>query len=1730
MGAQDFAQGEGAIDVERFEAKIDDLESKLRRARAALDRINTELTAGRACDDADLVEVGSFGQELRLAQADLPDSGTAAASVEELRQVVHGLRKEARAERRRQLRAPLESLASIPIDASGSLLNATRRQAEELLEPDALDTEENLSRAEDLALLVALNHSGSEEERARLSVEATERLPPECLPAIGLAHSGAIVLPEGEDQSGGLDAVASESEPDLEAAVSDSGAAPATGVEVAAARDGVQPDESSEGAEPRDLAPIAAGSLEDAEVVSAIGKLLLENRIGLAYWIAVAWKGDGGLSTALKALFVARGIKSPVGEFAGRMRELAEDADLSELHGDPATQLATMVAGLRGALVAPFSGASSLLEATDAAYAEWPALRSLIDAVRTAAQRGVSAAEMVGPVQDIVTAEDELEAVRNRARQLLALQKVKYQRASNVWRRWIGPDGWLGQLLTSVAEDRTEALEEVSAELLELRSPKALEKRLDETDRALRPGSRVTPIVSRARQKLLDRAEDGLAIAGDWVDISEALAQLHRRASASEHNHDVMERLRDTAQNARGEIETCWTKWEVDPDLRGAVARGTRTTVGEVLQLIIEGTMPGAEERPADELFGRDLLRVEGLALDPRFEPVGEPQLAALCAAAQGGTWEDAFEHRVEEGSFGLAARIVSVLRPDDGDGADRLETQRIELLQEERQYLAGKVSEVARDLESARRKGQISESVWLALNVEVEGGLLDAEQEDLRGVDAEIARVGRELERQIADGIAGAQGLFAKKINEEEIFAPYRQRFGDLLNRGEISTLEELLLTVERGDEPPSQAPGLFKQFNEFFPAAVEERQGIERVDTETLTSLIEKRCAAGAFDYSRLKPEEVGDSAEALKAWRRLSGPGHDDCGEDLATVLDFIGLSVKGVVELDSRGGESRRSIGTAEFEASPIGKAMIPAFGSAAHGRYRAVVVRHQMTDDAIVTRLAGEPGESPIVLLYLASALTTTARRGIAEQLRHRTESRAISVIDDAAFLYLTSKGGHRLATTMRISLPFTAVNPYTPFVAGSVPVEMFYGRRAELENISSPEGTSFIYGGRRLGKSALLRAAERRYKERSAGNRSIYLDLKSEGIGEWRTADSIIDLIARGLAEVGVMTQAGARRASFDDMREQLLTWLSADTDRRVLLLLDECDSFLNADAEGEFENVSKLKSLMEATERRFKPVLAGLHQVRRFERIPNQPLSHLGQPLPIGPLDPQRAYDLITKPMETLGYRFDSEELPARILTATNYQPSLIQLFCSELVEHMHTKVRGPDTPPYLISDRDLQSVLQAPHVTDEMRSRFELTINLDPRYRVIAYAVAHHALNQGVNSGLDPTDIREICDEYWPAGFRMTGTDEFLALLEEMDSLGILFQDRRRFFMRSPNVLRMLGTAEQIEDQLLGSSELEVPQGFEADSFRDSRDDNSDRRRPLTHQQVAGLLERRGQTKVVLGNEATTVEDVFPFLDELFRKEGRGYSFSDGTEEKPKKLLGRLRKTAKNRHRVVAVRTAEMADHEIVSLVRQAAQAIAAKGAPTTAIFILDSRSLGAWAELLGGRAVEGGALDVVELRRWTRAGLRAWAHSSQSDLPFHEDKYLDQLLDLTGGWPLLVDRLVDAYTGTTQRKWSQAVADLEVWLAGRGAKELCDATGITANPQVRDAWASFVQYDEPMTRADFQALVADESRIGSSAVDVLRALGVLVTNDEGLLVAEPTVAAAWRIAESSASNVRE
>ena len=257
--------------------------------------------------------------------------------------------------------------------------------------------------------------------------------------------------------------------------------------------------------------------------------------------------------------------------------------------------------------------------------------------------------------------------------------------------------------------------------------------------------------------------------------------------------------------------------------------------------------------------------------------------------------------------------------------------------------------------------------------------------------------------------------------------------------------------------------------------------------------------------------------------------------------------------------------------------------------------------------------------------------------------------------------------------------------------------------------------------------------------------------------------------LARGAARPSRFARGGARDHEIDpestrqveSLLRQIREWLDGRDTRRLLLLLDKADHFLLVDSENDFRESARLKGLMDETNRRFKVVFAGLHNVLRTTRHANHPLAHLGEPICVGAMTSngewKEAQALVREPLQAVGCRFGRDDLSTRILAHTNYYPSLIQLYGAELTRRLRDSDQGLfPTPSTTTPSMTLTALANS---ATRYASDFGSRCNWTSATRSSAYVLAHE-LKEGAESrpGSDARpDSRGRYTFWWSDGFTL-------------------------------------------------------------------------------------------------------------------------------------------------------------------------------------------------------------------------------------------------------------------------------------------------------------------------------------------------------------------------------------
>lgn len=1419
-----------------------------------------------------------------------------------------------------------------------------------------------------------------------------------------------------------------------------------------------------------DLVP--AGS-PDPRIVEAVRA----GHPGLAYWYSVALRLPAPVQDAFEVLALADAVAADGDEASARIREILGGFQVGAVAQDPA-YLKVLAAGCaRALLLMPFSPcADALLES----YDQLPPGpdRDFLEAVWKAGTFGFDLTRLddlqARSIDEYIAQRDDALKRLNDAAEAARHTTAKYPRATDVLRFMMNDKEPLGGAVTAVlgAPDELEPGEEL---LARLRDQKAVDRLINDTDTRLNPvAARRHKIVSGARDQIVARVTDILEALRLYLEAARALAGRRRGGNPNRQSLDAAVReLRTLAPAA--------PDGELPGDLGGCAVALVRRWTGDALAPGPQA--PFIRQSPVDAELARafEVTRAEDGSVDPASVT---PEVLDACRTRSA---QEAYEGFAARDNFAGIERLIEALRAaGDIDTAGRLTARQLDDVKISRERLRRLADQAERELALA---------LFAALLSETESADLGAVLARRRNPDVEdFAAAGLELD-DIVKRVAAARNRAIEEARAQLTLLDcpdeVRARITRQLDDGDLVTAQEFLAQLTAGSYRLPDEADTDKTFGEFWPRFIGETVALASHSDGADAGWLEKAAAQhrAITGLPLLSPDADQAVEHGLNGWLLLTQQKRGGAYERwLKDVLYLLGFEVRGPFAYSR---QNRSGQWGTKFEAKLVGRALVPAYGSSADGHYQVLLAWGKQDPDRVIEMVEDLPRQAPVIVL-LFSTLSAKDRRTLAE--RSRGKGMSAVVIDHAVMAFLATRRAARLQTTMSLALPFTAINPYTPFVLGDVPREVFYGRRDELRDVQDANGPLFVYGGRQLGKSTLLKTAMREFAETDEKWRSVYIDLKAEGIGELRVPDDLWSVLIPRLKQAGIIDQKVSAKAQPDHVVSAVREWLDADPDRRFLLLLDEADAFLEIDArprrgqagESRFVNVYRLKNLMDQSSRRFKPVFAGLHQVQRFHIVSNGPMAHVGAEILIGPLPPSEAYKLVVEPLAAIGYRFQRPDIAWRLLAYTNYQASLVQAFCNALVRRMHDRRLAQDAPPTVITDRDIDEVYSDREVRDWIASRFELTINLDNRYRVIAYTAA--LMTNDTGRPVFPVGaLHDECKAFWGAGFQRLNLDDFTAYLDEMVGLGVLVRTTGdEYGIRSPNVIRLLGSPAEIERRLMESEDvLEVSTLFDPAVFRRKLGDDPDRRSPLTEQQVQLILEGSKQVHVITGSPALGLDRVTDALT---------VAAPEGTEVKAvtcatlNATVTSLSRTRSGRQHIV-LDLAEASEAEQRSAVRQLHKFVSS----------IERRS----ASVLASPAAEwiwtddglGVPFKEVPLGVWTQDMLRAWAPECQYPLSTADQR--QRLLDCTGGWPYLVEKAAsEARRGLSDQRAREAALSL----LDSGAQEFLTSVEIPGDPVTTDVLRALVDWSDEIGFDGIVTLVSAEPDAVLAAVTRLLGLGVL------------------------------
>ena len=566
------------------------------------------------------------------------------------------------------------------------------------------------------------------------------------------------------------------------------------------------------------------------------------------------------------------------------------------------------------------------------------------------------------------------------------------------------------------------------------------------------------------------------------------------------------------------------------------------------------------------------------------------------------------------------------------------------------------------------------------------------------------------------------------------------------------------------------------------------------------------------GMIQDGQRKLKEIRNSEEIAKNWIR-NGTDNED---RLKTLLQLLGFRVASVVMQEQVSGHNTYKImlnkapnGRKENYSHPIS-----AFGSEAEKNgFHVICLYGRFDADRLLDIFKGLKHHTLVLLNY---ALTESDRRRIARLDKKETNGYIHAVIDRVALLYIlnhyTNTSVNRMI--MAVTMPFTACQPYVEDFSKGMPQEMFIGREEYLRKIEDPKGVNIVYGGRQLGKSALLRMAKNNIDHDDNGDRAVLLDIRDQD------CEQTARRVSEELVQAGILV-SGSETADW----EQLASAISRRLDDTIhpitylLLMLDEADAFIRDNVEKEYRSFDALERVQNKYQGRFKFVVAGLRNVLRFyqdQAISRNSVFPKLTSLTVRPFSYTEAKELLEVPLSYAGFHFGkdrydekAERLISTILSTTNYFPGMLQLYCSMLLNPRDvTQVYDESqTPPYEVQEKHIKRILANEHFQSQIRERFFMTLRLDEDdfYYMIALLIAYRYYEEEANAGCSAKDILMLAEDFGINKLTTLTRQRVDSLMKELEEMNILqrMSDGRYTFARY-TFYQMMGNPDTILEEI--------------------------------------------------------------------------------------------------------------------------------------------------------------------------------------------------------------------------------------------------------------------------------------------------------------------------------------
>jgi hypothetical protein len=986
------------------------------------------------------------------------------------------------------------------------------------------------------------------------------------------------------------------------------------------------------------------------------------------------------------------------------------------------------------------------------------------------------------------------------------------------------------------------------------------------------PGKRLEGTLRRQIKSLV---EESLQLIKFWSEDS-----LRQNGDQRINSEESLATLKQMYKNASNKIENQIQEASGKDPLKIAAGKVLSSVIKD-LDLIFQGN-------DSKIISPQESLLFKEINLDNNFQPFNLKIEDRLKICEENLSPLEAYEFSMKNGEIQRAKRIIGLV-PDLKTKVDyELDLKEFsalfsDLLIQSRQnvetlYQLGESRMINEDIApEAWRSKELNNIISLDTN------LNESHESELLESFRQLLRTSNELKEVLGTLKIKAEedvNLVWKSIEEDIDKSTFLKQTKIILDSNDLQALGDYISSVKSALIDGGTLPIT----NEFFQGDLESFQSWEEsfdtntvLESENIDAILQKK--------------ELSITPEERKLVHYLFN--HKENPEDiLEKITDTLNLNLGRVVS-----NNFVKNIPANEliFNLNVLPQSPVPEFGSAVQDRkFKLLNVlgffdgSNTSLNKNIINQ--GSYGTYP-TFIFVPQFLSAESRINFSKS-NLNTPSKALLI--DLSVVIFSARAKDKLKTFFNITLPFSSINPF--ITEDAVPEELFFGRKEQLASLMDPKGGNIVYGGRQLGKSSLLK----NLRDKSPHDtKVIWKQLKDLPTNSANHKELLFrfwyECVYETLLENKVLQKEKISKNPNTFRPSEVVNLIKNRLRKpgRIIICLDESDNFLEWDSDNDFSVVSTLAGLMNETDFRFKVVFAGLRSVQRFSHISNQPFAHLGKEIVVGALEVQPAQKLVIGMLATLGYSFQEDYLFNHMMSLVNYQASLMQVYCAEIVKNLNGR-RG-EKYRTIISRADLDNIEENKDFIQEIKKRFNLTIALDPKYKCLSYA---YILEKDEQDSHSTIYFKALGKDWAPSLFNNLSTSQIETILNEMTGLGLLSRSGEdNYQLKSPNMKRLFGNKEILMEELQDIERIGVLTTNHGNERRPLKEGHS----VFTLDQENTLFDRRKNFGIsfVLANQINGFDQIEGHIDAIgevekwekvhlsFKRKSKGMMFKNISEK---------------------------------------------------------------------------------------------------------------------------------------------------------------------------------------------------------------------------------------------------